>query len=119
MQWIRDRGLTLLLMAMFLLFLVGQVLSGRIEYNAEQQLHGQPAVSMRGYLATGQVDGYLHAPLNNDEGEEPKRPEEDDVTLAREMGFGAEFVETVPPMNRPGTFTARGSSRNSSAVECS
>jgi hypothetical protein len=53
MQWIRDRGLTLLLMAMFLLFLVGQVLSGRAEYNAEQQLHGQPTVSMSGYFATG------------------------------------------------------------------
>jgi hypothetical protein len=35
-QWIRDRGLTLLLMAMFVLFLVGQMLSGRAEYNAEQ-----------------------------------------------------------------------------------
>jgi hypothetical protein len=52
-QWIRDRGLTLPLMAMFLLFLAGQVLSGRIEYNAEQQLHGQPTASMSGYLATG------------------------------------------------------------------
>jgi hypothetical protein len=52
-RWIRDRGLTLLLMAMFLLFLVGQVLSGRAEYNVEQQLHGQPTVSMSGYLATG------------------------------------------------------------------
>jgi hypothetical protein len=38
---------------MFVLFLVGQMLSGRAEYNAEQQLHGQPMVSMRGYLATG------------------------------------------------------------------
>ena len=53
MRWIRDRGLTLLLMAMFLLFLVGQVLSGRAEYNVEQQLHGQPTVSMSGYLVTG------------------------------------------------------------------
>jgi hypothetical protein len=52
-QWIRDRGLTLLLMAMFLLFLVGQVVSGFAEYNVEQRLHGQPAVSMNGYLATG------------------------------------------------------------------
>ena len=52
-QWIRDRGLTLLLMAMFLVFLVGQVLSGRAEYNGQQQLHGQPTVSMRGYIATG------------------------------------------------------------------
>jgi glycine/D-amino acid oxidase-like deaminating enzyme/nitrite reductase/ring-hydroxylating ferredoxin subunit len=47
------------------------------------------------------VDGYLHAPLNNDESEERKRLEED-ATLAREMGFDAEFVETVPLMNRPG-----------------
>src|SRR4029450_3009268 len=52
-QWIRDRGLTLLLMAMFLLFLVGQVVSGFAEYNVEQRLHGQPAVSMNGYLAPG------------------------------------------------------------------
>jgi membrane protein implicated in regulation of membrane protease activity len=29
------------------------MLNGRAEYNAEQQLHGQPTVSMRGYLATG------------------------------------------------------------------
>ena len=47
------------------------------------------------------VDGYLHAPPKNDDSEEPKRLEED-ATLAREMGFDAEFVETVPLMNRPG-----------------
>jgi glycerol uptake facilitator-like aquaporin len=52
-EWIRDRALTLLLMAMFLLFLVGQVLSGFAEYNNEQELHGQPPVSMTGYFATG------------------------------------------------------------------
>jgi hypothetical protein len=51
-KWIRDRGLTLLLMAMFLL-LVGQGVSGFAEHNAEQELHGQPAVSMNAYLATG------------------------------------------------------------------
>jgi hypothetical protein len=45
----------LLLMAMFLLFLMGQVVSGFVEYNAEQRLHGQPAVSMNGYLATGHL----------------------------------------------------------------
>jgi hypothetical protein len=31
--WIRDRALTLTLMAMFLLFLVGHVFTGRAEYN--------------------------------------------------------------------------------------
>jgi hypothetical protein len=52
-EWIRDRGLTLLLMATFLWFLVGQGLTGFAEYNAEQRLHGQPTVSVNGYLATG------------------------------------------------------------------
>ena len=47
------------------------------------------------------VDGYLHAPLKNDDAEEPQRLEED-ARLAREMGFDAEFVETVPLMNLPG-----------------
>ena len=46
------------------------------------------------------VDGYLHAPLKNDDGKEPEV--EEDVKLAREMGFDAEFVETVPLMNLPG-----------------
>jgi hypothetical protein len=51
--WIRDRGLTLLLMAMFGLFLMGQLITGRAEYNAEQEQHHQPAVTMTGYLDTG------------------------------------------------------------------
>jgi hypothetical protein len=52
-KWIRDRALTLFLMAMFLVFLLGQLITGRVEYNATQQEHGQPAVPMVGYLATG------------------------------------------------------------------
>jgi hypothetical protein len=52
-SWIRDRGLTLLLMAMFALFLVGQMITGLAEYNAEQANHGQPALAMNDYLATG------------------------------------------------------------------
>jgi hypothetical protein len=51
--WIRDRGLTLLLMAMFVLFLVGQVITGLAEYNTEQEQHGQSAATMKDYLATG------------------------------------------------------------------
>ena len=53
MPWIRDRALTLVLMAMFLLFLVGQGLTGFAEYNDEQMQHGQAAVPMADYLATG------------------------------------------------------------------
>ena len=53
MLWIRDRALTLVLMAMFLLFLVGQGLTGFAEYNDEQIQHGRAAVPMADYLATG------------------------------------------------------------------
>jgi hypothetical protein len=52
-EWIRARALTLLLIAMFLVFLVGQMITGLAEYNAMQQQHGQPAVTMVGYLGTG------------------------------------------------------------------
>ena len=41
MTWIRDRALTLALMAMFLLFLVGQLVTGLAEYSSEQVQHGQ------------------------------------------------------------------------------
>jgi Domain of unknown function (DUF6766) len=52
-DWIRDRALTLLLMAMFLLFLVGQFFTGVAEYNAQQEQHGQPRVTIDEYLETG------------------------------------------------------------------
>jgi glycine/D-amino acid oxidase-like deaminating enzyme/nitrite reductase/ring-hydroxylating ferredoxin subunit len=47
------------------------------------------------------VDGYLHAPLRDGASAESKRLEED-ATLAREMGFDAEYVEDVPLANLPG-----------------
>jgi len=50
---LRDRALTLVLMAMFLLFLAGQMITGFYEYNATQREHGEPAVTVSGYLATG------------------------------------------------------------------
>ena len=53
MAWIRDRALTLVLMAMFLLCLAGQLATGLAEYNSEQVEHGEAAVSVSGYLATG------------------------------------------------------------------
>jgi hypothetical protein len=45
-DWIRDRALTLVLMVMFVLFLVGQVLTGRQEYNSTQRAHGDAAVTV-------------------------------------------------------------------------
>ena len=53
MAWLRDRALTLTLMAMFLLFLVGQFLTGLHEYNASQQDHHLPQVSKTAYFSTG------------------------------------------------------------------
>ena len=53
MTWIRDRALTLALMAMFLLSLVGQLLTGFTEYNDEQAQHAQATVAMADYLGTG------------------------------------------------------------------
>ena len=51
--WIRDRALTLTLMAMFLLFLVGQVCTGLAEYNSEQAEHGLATADLAMYLTTG------------------------------------------------------------------
>jgi hypothetical protein len=53
MMWIRDRALTLALMAMFLMFLVGQLFTGLAEHNSEQLQHGLAAVSIAAYLGTG------------------------------------------------------------------
>ena len=52
-SWIRDRGLTLLLLSMFALALVGQMATGFAEYNAEQQEHGRPLVTLSAYFGTG------------------------------------------------------------------
>jgi uncharacterized protein DUF6766 len=51
--WIRDRGLTLLLLLMFAIFTVGQVATGLAEYNTEQANHGRPIVTLQAYLETG------------------------------------------------------------------
>ncbi|HEX7085775.1 MAG TPA: DUF6766 family protein [Vicinamibacterales bacterium] len=53
MDWLRDRALTLVLMAMFVLFLGGQLVAGLAEYNHEQEQHGEGPVPMTAYLATG------------------------------------------------------------------
>jgi glycine/D-amino acid oxidase-like deaminating enzyme/nitrite reductase/ring-hydroxylating ferredoxin subunit len=47
------------------------------------------------------IDGYLHAPLTGSGSDEPERLKAD-ATLAHELGFDADYVETVPLVNRPG-----------------
>ena len=52
---IRDHSLTLVLMALFVASLYGQFLTGMWEYNASQQEHGGPLVTLSGYLRTGHL----------------------------------------------------------------
>lgn len=47
------------------------------------------------------VDGYLHAPLSGPPGEESERLKQD-AALARELGFDAEYLDSVPLVDRPG-----------------
>jgi hypothetical protein len=49
-RWIRDRALTLALLALFVVSLVGQLISGFHEYNATQQEHGLASVGPREYF---------------------------------------------------------------------
>ena len=53
MDWVRDRGLTLALLGLFLLSLVGQLTTGWYEYNATQAEHGEARVSASAYVSTG------------------------------------------------------------------
>ena len=52
-EWLRDHGLLVANLALFLIFFGGMVLSGVRVYNSEQLQHGQQAVSLSGYLLTG------------------------------------------------------------------
>jgi glycerol uptake facilitator-like aquaporin len=49
---LRNNGLSIVLILLFLLFLAGQAVAGMYEYNDEQLEHGQPTVDFAGYLNT-------------------------------------------------------------------
>jgi Domain of unknown function (DUF6766) len=49
---LRENGLSLVLFLFFLVFLVGQSVTGHREYNSERREHGQPAVNYAEYLAS-------------------------------------------------------------------
>jgi len=53
MNWFRDRALTLVLMAMFLACLFGQMITGLYDYNSTRHEHGEAMVTIGGYLTTG------------------------------------------------------------------
>jgi glycine/D-amino acid oxidase-like deaminating enzyme len=47
------------------------------------------------------VDGYVHAPLGDDATDQPEQLKSD-ANLAGELGFDAEYLESVPLVGRPG-----------------
>jgi hypothetical protein len=65
-SWFRDHGLLVVNLALFVLFIVGMVLSGVRVYNSEQAEHGGSAVSLPGYLTTGE---FVEATFENWESE--------------------------------------------------
>jgi hypothetical protein len=52
-KFLYENGLTLVLMAMFLLTLVGQTATGWVEHNKDNEEHDQPTVRLGQYLASG------------------------------------------------------------------
>jgi len=52
-RFVRDNGLSLVLVALFALSLVGQALSGWRAYQEELRVHAMPAVGLAEYLASG------------------------------------------------------------------
>jgi hypothetical protein len=63
---LRDNGLSLALVALFVMFFVGQALAGHRHYNEEQREHGQPGASLGEYLRSGE---FLEATAENWESE--------------------------------------------------
>jgi hypothetical protein len=53
--WIRDRGLLIANLALFVVFLVGMILTGAQVYSDDQVEHGHPATTLGQYLASGNV----------------------------------------------------------------
>lgn len=51
--WIRDRGLTLALLSLFVVTLAGQVVAGWWDYNSEAASHAEAQVRLPEYLGTG------------------------------------------------------------------
>ena len=51
--WLRDHGLLIANLLLFVIFFIGMVLSGVRVYNSEQLEHGEQAVSLGRYLLSG------------------------------------------------------------------
>lgn len=64
--WVKDHGLLLANIGLFLLFFSGMVISGAAEYSEDQLVHGEPGVTALEYLGTG---AFLEATFENWESE--------------------------------------------------
>src|SRR5689334_13121423 len=64
--FIRDNGLTIALVAMFLFSVIGMIWSGLSAYNQELQEHGSDAIGLQAYLTSG---NFLSALFENWESE--------------------------------------------------
>jgi hypothetical protein len=53
-KWAKEHGLLLANAGIFLVFFGGMILSGAAAYSEEQAAHGQPTVTLFGYLGTSQ-----------------------------------------------------------------
>jgi hypothetical protein len=65
-RWVRDHGLLLANAGLFVVFFAGMVLAGVRAYNADQLEHQESAVSLWGYLHTGD---FIEATFENWESE--------------------------------------------------
>jgi hypothetical protein len=63
---LRENGLSIVLVLFLILFLVGQIVAGMLEYNEDQRTHGQAEVDIVSYLATPH---FLEATTENWESE--------------------------------------------------
>lgn len=64
--WVKDHGLLLANIGLFVLFFGGMVVSGAAEYSEDQLVHGGPGVTALEYLGTG---AFLEATFENWESE--------------------------------------------------
>ena len=65
-SWIRDRGLLLANLALFVVFFGGMIIAGVQVYNNDQSEHGQGTVSLGQYLGTSD---FVEATFENWESE--------------------------------------------------
>lgn len=66
MSWVRDHGLTLTMMTIFLIFWAAQAGTGYRTYNNEQSVHGEESTAFASYLTSGH---FIEATFENWESE--------------------------------------------------